>query len=324
MELSTKRGEPIAIVRNGKYNGKILKIFDHEKEKEKYKKDKYDDYNDEEDYEDNESETDFDPYDYINEDYIRSKRKKMSVIDMQIIKNALKKDREPVEPYLNDIYNDAKNILSEKAKKEFVIHDGEMIPIPKKDSTSRLYVCGPTGSGKSVFTSRYAEEFRKLFPKRKIFVFSDVEKDPVIDKLKPIRIALNNEIVENPIHPEEVKESLCIFDDIDSIQDKKISAAICSFRDSLLKRGRHENINVIVTSHQITNYKDTRTILNECNYVCFFPKSGSTHGIKYMLKIYMGMNFEQINRIFDLPSRWVCVHKNYPLYIIYSKGCYLI
>lgn len=317
MQITFKKGDPIAIIRGGKDNNKILKLYDEEKEAANLKKKKIVDSDDDE-------ELDYDPYDYLNEDYIRSKRKKMSVIEMQIIKNALKRKREPIEPYLNDIYKDAKNILSEKAKKEFVLHDGEIIPIPRIESTSRVYVCGPTGSGKSVFTAKYSEEFKKIYPKRKIFVFSDVDKDAVIDKLKPIRIKLDNEIVDNPIHADEVKDSLCIFDDIDSIQNKKVSDAICSFRDALLKRGRHENVNVVVTGHQVTNYKDTRTILNECNYVCFFPKSGSTHGIKYMLKTYMGMNLDQINRIFELPSRWVCIHKNYPLFVLYSNGCYLI
>lgn len=324
MQLSLKKGDPIAIINGGKYDKKYLRIYDEEKELAKQNNSKKKKYIEHEESEESEDEQVDDPYDYLNEDFIRSKRKKMSVIEMQIIKNALRKNQEPVEPYLNNIYNDAKNVLAEKAKKEFIIHDGEVIPIPRIESTSRVYVCGPTGSGKSVFTSKYSQEFKKIYPKRRLFVFSDVEKDEVIDRLKPVRIKLDHEIVDTPMHPDEVRDSLCIFDDIDSIQDKKVSEAICSFRDSLLKRGRHENVNVIVTGHQITNYRDTRTILNECNYVCFFPKSGSTHGIRYMLKTYMGMNTDQINKIFDLPSRWVCVHKNYPLFVIYSQGCYLI
>lgn len=326
MILSLSKGDPIAIIRGGKYNGKILHIYDHEKEEAKLKKKKkYDSDSDDISESDEEYEINIDdPYDYINEDFIRNKHKKLSVVEMNILKNALRKQREPAEPHLEKIYKSTHNDLLEKAKKEFNIHDGQMMIIPDKTTTQRIYICGPTGSGKSVLTSKYATEFKKMFPKSKLFVFSDVEEDEVIDNLKPIRIMLNEEIVENPIKPDEVKDSLCIFDDIDSIQNKKVSGSVCAFRDALLKRGRHENVNVVITGHQITNYKDTRTILNECNYVCFFPKSGSTHGIKYMLKTYMGMNNNQINRIFDLPSRWVCVHKNFPLFVLYEKGCYLV
>jgi len=97
-----------------------------------------------------------------------------------------------------------------------------------------------------------------------------------------------------------------------------------TLRDSLLKRGRHEDISVVVTNHLLTNYKETRTILNEVNSITFFPKSGSSHGIQYMLKTYVGLAAKQIQRIFTLPSRWITVYKHYPMYVVYEKGIYLL
>lgn len=318
--LSFERGTPIAIIKGGKYDGKVLKLYDKEAEDEKKQFE-----NNKKGKKTKEYDLDLDdPYDVIDEDYIRSKKKKLSVLELLKIKNALSRSREPDESHLCNIYNDIKGDFVKKAQKEFVIHDGIVTPYnTDPNKPDRIYISGPTGSGKSCFINAYLSQQLKAI-KKPIIVFSDKLEDKPIDELKPNRMQLDEELVENPIEPEELKNSYVIFDDIDSISDRKVNNAVGWLRDRILKKGRSSGITTIITNHQIANYKETRTTLNESNFIVFFPKGGGGHAVKYLLTKYLGLSKEQISRIFDLPSRWVCVHKQYPMYVIYSSGCYLL
>lgn len=324
--LSFNKGQSIAIIKNGKYDGKILRIYDKELEDEKKKfKNNSKKYNYDEDDEEEESYINYgDPYDYINEDTIRAKKKKLSVLEMNKLRNSFLRRKEPDDEELSKIYNEFKSNLDEKMKKEIVLHDGMVIPFNEdKNKPDRFYIAGPTGSGKSTFINYFlVEQLKKI--KKPIYIFSDKPEDAPLDVFKPYRIQLDDEIVNNPIEPEELKNSYVIFDDIDSISNRNVKDAVASLRDRILKKGRSSNITTIVTNHQMANYKETKTSLNECNMIVFFPKSGSTYAINYMLKVYIGLGKDQIKKIMELPSRWVCIHKQYPMYVIYSSGCYLL
>ncbi len=213
-----------------------------------------------------------------------------------------------------------------KPTKEIKLPEGKLMPVPNIDIEKRdvLYVAGASGSGKSTYTSYYIEQFKKIFHDWPIFIFSNVEKDEVLDKLKPCRIKLDEELVNDPIEAKELINSICVFDDIDTITNKSVNEAVRKLRDKLLETGRHESVYMICTSHQLMNYKHTRTLLNEATAVTFFPQSGSTYHIKRFLKEYCGLEEKQIRRILMLPSRWVTIGKLYPMYVLYEKGCYLL
>ena len=211
-------------------------------------------------------------------------------------------------------------------KNEYVSKQ-ELQPLPRFDKTERNYVCGQTECGKSYYISKYLQQMNKVFPKKQIYIFSDVEHDKELDdKLKNItRFKLDDGLLDKePIRPEVFKSGICVFDDIDSIQNKKLLKYVNTLRDALLKRGRHEDISTIVSSHLITNYNDTRVILNECNTYTIFCKAGNLYGIKYLLNKYMGLDKTQISKIVNLNSRWVSINKNFPQYVIYQHGCFML
>lgn len=209
--------------------------------------------------------------------------------------------------------------------KEMKFDKGDIILLPTKGKTDRIYICGPTGSGKTFWISQYLEKYKQIYPNRPIYIFSDVDKDELLDKHKPIRIKLNMSLHQKPIQTHELKDSCVIFDDVDSISDKNIKNAVITLYDSILKKGSsHDNISLIITNHACTDRTATRNILINSNFIVFFPKSGSSYGLNYMLKNYMGLSKEQIARVFNLPSRWVVLHKNFPLWIMYSTGIYLL
>jgi len=201
---------------------------------------------------------------------------------------------------------------------EIKLTSGYFKPYPDDSkSTSRecLYVAGPSGSGKSTYCSNYLKAFRNLNPDRDVIVFSQVDDDEVYKnkKLKAKKIEISNDLLEDPIDINtDFAEGPCIiFDDTNTIREKKLREEIMNVRDTLLETGRHLGCTTICTNHQLMDYARTRTLLNEAHLVTFFPASGAYH-IKRFLKEYCGLDKKTIQRVMKLRSRWVTVSKNYP------------
>lgn len=297
----TKDASAIARIQGGKYNNKIIYLSEDNKKNDI-------------------------PVDVMEilDDIIHDRRGRMKFNKMSTLQRAVKTGIEPLEEDILEDYMKTMQKIDYSSKKDFKIHDGELIPIPKKTGRECMFIAGPSGSGKSTYISKYAQEFQDMFPHKRVYVFSRLNEDEPIDILDPLRIEINQEIVDEPIDPAELEDSLVIFDDTDTIPDKTLNEAIRKLKNDLLETGRHNNVYVLISSHLMTNYKETRTILNECGSITFFPSAGSSHQITYCLKNYFGLNKTQINKIMSLPSRWVTIYKNFPQYVLYSKGIYLL
>lgn len=223
----------------------------------------------------------------------------------------------------------------ETGQELIISDDGKLIPLPRKDKREILYIAGPQDSGKSYYMAQYLNEFNKIFKKRDIILFSRIDYDKAIEedfKIKNLkRIELDDELLEDPISLNELKNSCCVFDDIENSQDKEMQKYLENLRNDVIQNGRdHENednkdqIYVICTNHQASDYQKTRDLLNECTSITLFPQAGSTYGITRVLKHYCGLGQKEIDKILKLPSRWITIYKRYPMYCIYQKGCFLL
>lgn len=204
------------------------------------------------------------------------------------------------------------------------ITDGEILPIPKveKDQVDHIYIAGPSGSGKSTWASIYVNQYKKIYPKRKFYLFSDVSEDEKLDALNPLRVKLDERMYTDPLPIDIFKDSVVLFDDIDTIKDEKIKQSVRNLRDEILEKGRHNNTNVLSISHNPTNNKITKASLLESSSIVLFPGGGDDYHIGTVLKNYCGLNPKKINEIINIDSRWVQVHKKYPKYILTSHSCF--
>ncbi len=75
------------------------------------------------------------------------------------------------------------------------------------------YITGASGSGKSRFICEWVSEYKKKYKKNPVYVFSSLEEDESLDKIKPLRIILDDEFVAENIDLSIYKDSCCIFDD---------------------------------------------------------------------------------------------------------------
>ena len=125
---------------------------------------------------------------------------------------------------------------------------------------------------------------------------------------------------------EDYRNSLIIFDDVDTLINSDTSKAVLSFRDFLLEQHRHFNIFLVCTTHLIMNYIATRRLLNEAQKIVLFPHAGSDAMITNFIKRYLGWNKTDVQSFFkrDATSRWKLIHKQYPNYVVSSHLTYLI
>jgi hypothetical protein len=271
-----------------------------------------------------------DVMDVLTEEEIRSMKKHMKPREMGKMIDFLNEATRPNDEDYEDMYDLAMEKFTQKSMTEFKTPDGYLTPIPRIEKGEKqrdcIYICAPSGGGKSTFCRMYLENFKQVFPKRPIYVFSRVKHDTVLDEMnpKPKRIMINDELVDEPLESTDFNKCCVVFDDIDTIQEKKQKVAVEKLRDDMLQIGRHNEIYLLCTSHQLMNYKSSRTLLNESTAVVFFPKSGSQYHIQRYLKVYAGCNKKQIEKIIALPSRWIMHNKTYPNYILYESGCYLM
>lgn len=208
--------------------------------------------------------------------------------------------------------------------KKLVLNNGKFEPLPNFDTRSIYYICGPSGSGKSTMAANIMHNYMRLFPKKPVYIFSQLDEDKAFGK-NGVRVKVDQSLVESPIDvTKEIKGgALVIFDDIDTIFDKGVASAIANIKAQILELGRHNDIYCIITSHLLNpnDRKTSRIVLNELTDLVVYPLGGSIYQITYCLEKYFGYKKKQIEEILDTNSRWVLISKTYPQYILKEKEC---
>lgn len=304
MNINFNNGKPMAIFKDNKDNKKIVYMDDSNTDEENNNLSNMEIQN-------------------IIEDFINNEKGRISMRQINEIYESLKNRTPPTNKKLKILYD---NLLKDNNKnKVFNIDNNTMLPIFDPNEERKVfYIAGMSGCGKSTFTGEIIEQYIKMFPKNRIILFSNKPSDPALDKFKKlIRIELDDELLEVPITLDELKNSLVIFDDVEYTPNKKIGEELDRIRDLILQQGRSYKISFCYISHQLTNYKHSRVILNECHCCVLFPKLTTTYALKYLLEKYFGFNKHNINKLKNLPSRWVCVNKIPPC-VIHQNGIYYI
>lgn len=214
---------------------------------------------------------------------------------------------------------------------EINIKSGMVEPVPncERDEDGSMladtcFVAGPQGVGKSHIIGKYIGNDKIHYPKKDVIIFSNFTEDKPLDIYKPLRVKIDDKLISKPIKKEECRNSICVFDDIDTIQPKKLADACRALRDDFLQCGRKENIKVLATSHQLMNYAKTRDLLNSCNKIIIFPRGTSPYHTGRLLKEYVGLDKASIKYILKLPSRWILIDKTFPSYCLHEHGCVLL
>lgn len=188
----------------------------------------------------------------------------------------------------------------------------------KKQERSVLFVCAPSGAGKSYYCVQWLKEYRKLFPKNPVFVFSSLEDDETLDVLpylKRIKIK-DDKFLESDLNEKDFVDCCVVFDDIDAISNLKIKKKVYDYLTILLETGRHSRTSVICTSHASCAGHLTKSILREAHSVTVFPRTMGGKSLRYLLDNYFGMSKEEIAAIKKCSGRWATICKTFPMVVI--------
>lgn len=266
-------------------------------------------YNDAKDVKFNKNMIEDEYYSIVTKDF--KGKKKMKTNEIEMIKKYLIENRDIIDEEHKEYFDKTKKRIINKLTTSVELNAGEIMqPLPQKVAEC-IMICGPSGSGKSTYAANYYNYYKKMdfVENPRLFVFSRLTEDEAIDELKPYRIKIDQQLIENPIEPVELKNSCVLFDDIETIgsdtnkEGRLLRDSVIDLRDKLLEARRHDNITMLCTSHHIFNYKNTRTLLLESDAITFFPKSSGEYHIKRLLKEQIGLTKENINKILKLPSR---------------------
>lgn len=202
------------------------------------------------------------------------------------------------------------------------LKDGCFQPIPDTAKERDChYITGASGSGKSTWTRKFLNEYKKSKKKNPLYLFSSLDEDKNLDKKDIKRVNIGENLIKTPIQIDELANSAVIFDDTDVIRDKGLREIVNGIRDEILQIGRHHNITCLITNHSLTG-KDLKTVLSECHTITFFNGNWNRQ-LKYLIDNYLGLNPEDIKRIRKSKSRWITVFKNYPMVILTENEVWL-
>ena len=304
--LSLEHGRPLAFIKGGKYDKEILHI---DTDIEKKKKEK---------------EIDSDQTAILVENLYRSMGSALSFRKMELLSDAIHADVRPVNRELAGFFDHAKKLMSSNIDKEVVLDDAEFVPMfDTKQERSVFMIAGMSGSGKSTYTAALCKTYHQQYPKNRIVLFSNKKEDPVFDRLSYIdRILINDELLNDPITLNELKNTLILYDDVECNPSKEIAKELIRVSDLILQQGRSFRCSFVYISHQANNYKATRNILNEAHHIVVFPAMCTRYSLNYLFGKYFGFSKEVISKICKLPSRWVQVTKAPPC-VLYKTGSFI-
>lgn len=183
-----------------------------------------------------------------------------------------------------------------------------------------LFISGASGSGKSYFIKKYLEEYKKIYPKNKIWLISVLDENE-FSKYGCKKIDVEKLAQVNPdikLVMKDLSDSLIIFDDSDSFKNKLVKSFVWSLLDNIAQTGRHFGISMAVSSHVLSNYSQTKIILLESHRIVVFMNNYNQK-MKLFLETYANLDKNAIQKLKSIKSRWICINKTFPISWISEK-----
>ena len=213
-----------------------------------------------------------------------------------------------------------KKVGKPSAKADFVrLPPGSMFePLPCVSESWRTtqYAAGKSGSGKSYYMAGLIRRYMALFPGRPVYGFclTKFKDDPAYADLDIKQLPAS--FFADALDLEKAFGSegcFILYDDWDAADPAEKRIILASIAN-VLTVGRKLQLSVGVTSHLLTNYKETRIVIHEADYVTVFPRSCQYNSLKYLCD-KMGIPKEVTARL-RRKGLWVSFHNSKPTFVL--------
>lgn len=194
----------------------------------------------------------------------------------------------------------------------------QLVPSSKLTVREVWYIAGPSGSGKSYIAKGLVERYRKQFPDRDVFLVSKLKEDETLDNTKGgplIRLDLEKLVAMPPENLDDMTDCMIVFDDYDTFT-QPYAKVVNKLIDDIATMGRHSNTTMLCLSHYLSNYAKTRLLLCEATHFVLYPAATGNHALSYLLQTYLGFDKEETADLRRIRSRWICIHKNFPQWVV--------
>ncbi len=214
------------------------------------------------------------------------------------------------------------------------------VPVGDKDYRSAVYVPGPPGCGKSTFCASMIRNWKNSHPdprnpKQSLPVYgfcqAKLTKDPIYTGLgiKQLPVDFLRQILSSDNGEVDLEKAfgdtgcLVLFDDWDSFEkaDRDVVQAALSI---IINVGRKPKVSVLVTSHELTNYGQTRAIIGGADFVVVFPKDTQYQKLEYLCHKCIGLPLTLVKRLKAKEGKWVMVHNRQPTFVLSEREAEMI
>jgi len=197
----------------------------------------------------------------------------------------------------------------------------------KNGENDRIYISGRSGIGKSYkFIRPYILEFKKRYPKSKVFFFSSKMKDMAVDDLPIIRLNVDDNFIENPPRLDDFKSNisnsanLLVFDDVQDYPSAKHIKALYRFRNEAIRNGRSYKIYTLFLYHKPTAGHDTAEQIFESTAAVIFPNKSGFNDYDRLLETYLGIRDSKTKELLKRSkSDYVYISKSTPAFVVSDK-----
>jgi hypothetical protein len=215
-----------------------------------------------------------------------------------------------------------------------------LFPEHVSGQTDRIFICGPTGAGKSSWIKSYISYFNELNPKSKhSLLFTKLDEDNFDESLKEVQnkiamVTLDKTFIEEPINVRDLSDRVItedgkrlynnrvvIFDDYQQ-NSVKVDNEVNRLRNDIGDNGRKLGLYLLVCQSNIPLQTiPFRQFLSNCSAFVYFPLRRPSNLIS-CLKNYF--NIDTPERVYlesKTTSRWVLVTKHDIPFILTSDYC---
>jgi uridine kinase len=208
------------------------------------------------------------------------------------------------------------------------------------EESENVYISGKSGSGKSTVARHYAMNYRRMFPKNKIYLITHSDETNIPDKnkcfykktqdntttyaklLDIIRVPINEHTFGKTSKIDVTKDyrnCLMIFDDFLYIENEEHKKKVIKMIIQVMTEGRKIGVYSVITAH--LPYEKINTDLYQTMHTethkFVFCKGSNVGQLRYVFNKYFVLRPKTITKIlrFDPNSRWICLNK-YPAYVL--------